>query len=161
MATQMIKVKIQEESDLFSDYDPDQKLLSEDVMSYLFRSAEDFHGMNRENLVIQITSDTPVNEENVREKFREFFIREKNVVNLSLRKLTLKALCLGIFGVIILSIWFYLSATSENVNLEILSIIGWVAIWEAASVILIGTHELAMTKKDMIKMINARIIFSD
>lgn len=38
MTTQEVNLKIHEESDLYSPYDPKQKLLSEDVLSHLERN---------------------------------------------------------------------------------------------------------------------------
>ena len=45
-----------------------------------------------------------------------------------------KEIGLAVFGVLILGLWAYLSVTSQSLGMvrsEILSIVGWVAIWEA------------------------------
>ena len=46
-----------------------------------------------------------------------------------------------------LSIWFYLSRNDENVNLEVLSIVGCVTIWEATSIVIMGRHDLSVLKE--------------
>lgn len=65
-----IKLKIHEESDLFSELDPDQELISDDVQAYLTRKFNYAHKTDLESYSIRSISDTPVNEENVREKER-------------------------------------------------------------------------------------------
>ena len=159
MSEKVVRIKIHEEADLFSEFDPDQRMLSEDIIGYLVRCFQSMKAAHDDRRIIQICSDTPVDEEDVAEKIRNNFRREKDVVNRASNKLFLKALCLGVFGIIVLSIWFVLSADSENVNLEVLSIIGWVAVWEAASVLLIENQALLHSKKNMDKVINSRIVF--
>ena len=43
-----IKLRIHEESDLFSPYDPDQMQLSEDMVTYLKRKSEMMYKKNKE-----------------------------------------------------------------------------------------------------------------
>ena len=159
MTEKTMKIKIHEQSDLFSEYDPDQDMLSEDIIGYIIRCYQHMKLSARECPVIQIHSDTPVNEEEVAEKIRDNFRREIDVVNRTLNKMFIKAGCLGVFGVIVLSIWLALSANSENVNIEILSIVGWVAIWETANILLIERQALQRTKWHMKKVIRSRIDF--
>ena len=161
MKTQTIKLHIHEEAELFSPLDPDGKTLSEDVVSYLSRSFQNAHRSNRENYVIQIDADTPVDSENVEQKIREYFCQDRDTIRHGLKELAQKAICLGIFGVLVLSVWFYLSADAANVNLEILSIVGWVAIWEAASITLMGRRELRQIKKNFDKLIDAEIVITE
>jgi hypothetical protein len=159
MAEKTMKIKVHEQADLFSEYDPDQEMLSEDMIGYIIRCYQHMKLRAKECPVIQIQSDTPVNEEEVAEKIRNNFRREIEVVNRTLNKLFIKAACLGIFGVIILSIWIVLSANAENVNIEILSIVGWVAIWEMTNILLIECQTLQHSKWNMNKVIHSKIDF--
>ena len=43
--------------------------------------------------------------------------------------------------------------------MEVLSIIGWVAIWEATGIIIMQRHDLNVRKKDLRKMLKAEIRF--
>ena len=159
MAEKKMKIKIHEQSDLFSEFDPDQCMLSEDIIAYIIRCYQHMKLKSQEYPVILIQSDTPVNEEEVTEKIRNNFRRETEVVNRTLRKLIIKAACLGVFGVIVLSIWLALSANAENVNIEILSIVGWVAIWEMTNILLIERQALHRSRWHMNKVIRSRIDF--
>ena len=66
MKTQIVKIKIHEESDLYAEMDPDHKMLSDDTISYFERVYLRKHRKIEEDYVINITSDVPVNEERVK-----------------------------------------------------------------------------------------------
>ena len=161
MTTQTIKMKIRDESELFSEFDPDSKLLSEDVLNYLTRSFRNVHRFEWDKIALHIISETPMDKENVKQKLRDYFEQEITLVKRTRWQYLIKALSLGVLGVIVLSIWYFLSADKEGVNLEILSIIGWVAIWEATSLIIMGQHELRQLKRDFNLMKKAEIIITD
>lgn len=66
-----MKIKIHEESDLFSAFDPDQDVLSEDIFGYIIRCFQHMKTGHGKSGVIQICSDIPVDEENVKDKIRK------------------------------------------------------------------------------------------
>ena len=75
-----------------------------------------------------------------------------------------KEIGLALFGVLILGLWAYLSVTSQSLGMvrsEILSIIGWVAIWEAASISIMQRPELVFMRKAFERIINAQIIIDE
>ena len=161
MNTQEIKLKIHEEADLFSACDPDQTLLSEEVASYLERNYLDKYTSANEGYIFHIYSDTPVNEESVKSKLLNYFSGEKENISCSVKRLTMKQICLTVIGVLVLAFWYFLSGKLESagvVKLEIISIIGWVSIWEAASISIMQRPELVRVKKAYDRIANARII---
>ena len=162
MSTKEINLKIHEEADLYSAFDPEQKLLSEDVTEYLARNYLNKHRSLKEEYVLHIISDTTVNEEKVRRNFAEYFTVEKDNVSYEIKKLRVKEFGLALFGVLILGLWAYLSVTSQSLGMvrsEILSIIGWVAIWEATSIVIMERPELTAVRISYNKIINAQILF--
>lgn len=162
MKTQEIKLTIHEEAELFSEYDPDQKYLSEDVATYIEHNYLNKHKTADEQYVLHIYTDTPVNAESVTTRFREYFSHEKDNVAYAIKKMTIKQICLVIFEITVLALWLYLTEHSDSagvVKLEILSIVGWVAIWEAASIAIMNRPELVTLKKSYEKIINARMVF--
>ena len=156
IATRIIKLKIHDEQDLFSEYDPDHKMMSEDLLSFISRSFAKVDKNNRDDYMIHIESDTPVNQESGKQR-----ISERDMVKKDLRLLSLKAACLAVFGIVVLVIWYYLSLDSESVNLEVLSIIGWVAVWEATSIMIMGRHDLNKLKRNYKRMSEAKIVISE
>ena len=162
MTTQEIKLKIHEEDDLYSPLDLDQELLSEEVLTHLERNYLNKHRSIKEQYILHIYSDTPVNEQRVETKIRQYFTQEKDNISYSIRKLTTKQIYLFAAGLVFLALWFFLSVQSESVSAikaEILSITGWVAIWEAASIAIMERPELVILKKAYDRILNARIIF--
>ena len=159
MSKQIIKLKIHEESDLFSSFDPDQKMLSEDISVYLAHNYLNKHRKIDEEYTLRIISDTPVDQEKVKERIREYYSQEKNNVKYILKRLTFKEICLFILGAIVLGIWLLLSADKSNVNLEILSIIGWVAIWEATSIAIMERPEIHHASRAFDRVIQADYVF--
>lgn len=77
METREIKIRIHDESDLFSPFDPDQKLLSDELTSYLAHNYINQHRAVKEQFVIRIISDVPVNQETVRQRIQAYYSRKK------------------------------------------------------------------------------------
>ena len=160
MTTQEINLKIHEESDLYSPYDPKQKLLSEDVLSHLERNYINKHRSIGERFVLHIYSDTPLNEKDVVSSFSDYYSQEIENLSYQIKKLTGKQIGLIIFGVVFLSLWVYLSLIMDDaVKLEIVSIMGWVAIWEATSISIMQRPELVAMKKNYEQLLKGKIIF--
>ncbi len=162
MVTKEIKLNIHEETDLYSEYDPDQTLLSEDIVSHLQRNYLHKHRVSGEKYVLHIYSDEPVNEERVRTRIRDYFAMEKDNISYGIRKLTLKQIGLFVLGAVILAFWYFLSEKADpagTVKLEIILIIGWVSIWEAANIAIMERPGLVLLKKSYERMINAEIVF--
>lgn len=66
MTTREIKLRVSDESALYSEMDPDRNMLSDDVIGYLTRVFLNKHRRLRENYVIRILSDTPIDEEHIK-----------------------------------------------------------------------------------------------
>lgn len=159
METREIKIKIHDESDLFSSFDPDQKLLSDELTYYLAHNYLNKHRSVKEHYVIRIISDVPVNQETVRQRIQEYYSHEKDNSKLLVKKLTLKEFILGILGIILLMLWLILSEDTPSVFLEILCILGWVTTWEAANIAIIERSDLVSASKSFDSAISADFVF--
>ena len=159
METREIKIRIHDESDLFSPFDPDQKLLSDELTSYLAHNYINQHRAVKEQFVIRIISDVPVNQETVRQRIQAYYSREKENTKVLLKKLTIKEFFLGFLGIVLIMLWWLLSRDSDSVFLEILSILGWVTTWEAANIAIIERSDLAMDTKSFDRAVSADYIF--
>ena len=157
MVTREIKLKIHEEADMFTPFDPERKLLSEDVAAYLVRNYENVHRRAFESLAVHVYSDTPVNEERVKHAIRDHCEQRMKNIDHALKLETLKEISLAVLGLMLLSLWFLLSRTYDNIWMEVLSIMGWVALWEATSILVMRRPELHLLKKTYKKAYNAEI----
>ena len=153
-----IRIRIDVESDLFSAMDPDQKIISEDVITYVMRAFQNVHENRKEEYTVEIISDHQLDEAGIEEKIRDCFVRERTVIRRNVRKMTIKAVCLALFGSAVLSACYALADVISGLNYEVLDIIGWVTIWEASSIIIIGGHEARESKRDFEMLSKAKIV---
>ena len=161
MLTQEINLKIHEEADLYSPYDPSGVHLSEDVITYFSRCFLETHEKDRENVLIRIESDTPVDRKTMEERIRAHFGRELKITRHDMKILMMKEICIGFLGLLVLTIWLLLSSRSGGMKVEILSMIAGVAIWEATNIAIIQHPALYRTKKEFEYLQNAEIHISD
>ena len=159
METREIKIKINDETDLFSPFDPDQKQLSEDITAYLAHSYTNRHRAVKEHFIIRIISDVPLDQEKIRQRIQEYYVQEKDNTKILLKKLTIKEIILGILGIVLIMLWLILSRESDNVFLEILSILGWVTTWEAANIAILERTDLITTIRPFDMAISADYVF--
>ena len=77
----------------------------------------------------------------------------------AIKRLTLKEICLFLLGAIVLMVWLLLGQKLSNLHLEILSIAGWVCIWEAVKIAVIERPELTRASKAFDRVISADCFF--
>lgn len=127
-----IRLKIHQESDLYNPLDPEQVMLDDTVIAYLLRKCEEMK--TAEHCCINIISDIPVDEERVRTNIRENIKRERRVQENEHTFCSIKQVRLFLIGVFFLGMWLLAAAKTENIGVEVLSIIGSFAVWEAADI---------------------------
>jgi hypothetical protein len=160
MATRSVRLKIHDESDLYSPMDPEQNTLSDDTISYLSRFFINKHRQQHEDYVIDIVSDTPLNEEHVKETIRAEFSQQADNVRYTLKRMTYKEVCLGFVGLVALTLWLYLSGGTDNVNLQLLSVVALVSLWGVAELAFMKRPDLWRLKRSLERLANTEIRFS-
>lgn len=78
-----------------------------------------------------------MDEQHVKEALCAEYENRKDDLRHESRKLTLKGIYIAILGIVSLSLWLYLSAVTESLGVEILSIMAWVFLWAVISIIFI------------------------
>lgn len=99
--------------------------------------------------MIIVICDTPVDEGKMKESIRNEFNQQKDDLRYGLRRMMTKMICLAALGIAILSLWLVLSVTTETVWVEILSIMGWVVVWEATSIAVMQRTELRLAQLNL------------
>lgn len=140
-----IKVRIHDEDDLYDPLDPDKLYLSQDVISYIEQRYSEKRDYGKVN--IHIISDKPVHTDRVKEAFHVYIENEKNALNKEQHLASTRQIRLFVIGIIFISIWLIISANIENILVEVLSIIGSFAIWEAADIWIVGKPEIRVKKR--------------
>ncbi len=154
-----IKLKIHDESDLYSSLDPDMELLSEDITSYFQRKYTE-KTSPLDKTIIHIFSDVPINEERVRKNIKSYTENELVILAKKKKRSLIKEVWLFILGIIFIALWLFLESVTESVVATVVCIVGWFAVWEAANIWLVESPEMRLAKLQLKKMENTEIIFS-
>ena len=109
----ILVLKIHEEADLYSGFDPDQTLLSDEVISYIVRRYQEKDLGDKPRL--HIISDLPLDEDRVRKNIRDYMQQELEISVKEQKKITLKQLRLAVIGIAFIAVWLVLSAFTGTV----------------------------------------------
>jgi hypothetical protein len=153
-----IKIKIHEEADLYNPLDPEGSELSDEVISYMVLKYQEKG--RKEKHIIHIISDEPVDEEKVRNSFLAYSTKEEMIFGNVRNRITLKQLTLFVIGILFISLWLFASSRTENLLVEILSIIGSFALWEAADIWIVEKPVRRIEEKRLKKLMQAEVEFS-
>lgn len=153
-----IKIRIHDENDLYDPLDPDKQYLSDDVISYIEKRYSEKTDYGKVN--IHIISDKPVNTDRVKEAFHTYIENEKNSLEKEQHLASIRQIRLFVIGIIFISVWLIMSANIENILVEVLSIIGSFAIWEAADIWIVGKPEIHVKKRVLQRLQETNICIS-
>lgn len=153
-----IKIKIHEEADLYNPLDPEGSELSDEVIAYIVRKYQEKD--RKEKHIIHIISDEPVDEEKVRNSFLDYSRKEEMILGKVRNRTTLKQLTMFVIGILAISLWLFVARRTENLLVEILSIIGSFALWEAVNIWIVEKPVMRMEEKRLKKMMQAEVKFT-
>ena len=153
-----IKVKIHEESDLYNTFDPDAAQLSDEVVSYILRKYQEKE--REEKHCIHIISDTPVDEDRVWKNIHAYTKHEEEIIGREQQNSTAKQIRLFIIGIAFIAFWMFAASRTENIGVEVLSIIGSFAVWEAANIWIVERPTMRMNRRRLKKLMETEIKFT-
>ena len=153
-----IKIKVHEEADLYNAFDPDQVQLKDEVVSYITRK---FHEKERtDKYCMHIFSDVPVDEARVRHNFQNYVKEEVGIINRVHQRSTMKQVLMFIIGIVFITTWVLMSSKTGAIVLEVLSIIGSFAVWEAANVWIVEKPTMRLHQIRLKKMMETEVRFT-
>ena len=157
METLEIKLRIHDENELYSRFDEDRQVLSDDVISYISDRFDERKLGSR--IRIKIISDEPLDEENV----KSAFMRSADALKSLNKKQRLlnngKMIRLLIIGVALLAIGILLTISLDQLPLALISAVGTFAVWEAASICLVKNPENTAARQRIEKLRDAEMEF--
>ena len=151
-----INLRIPTEKDLYSPFDESCRTLSAEVSDYLSEQ----YGRNEINgeIVLRIRCGGELNADRVRGAFKES-IREREMHNAAQRKLNrLKQLWLICIGVVFVAAAILLDGVIGSVFVELISIVGSFAVWEAANIWIVENPRVRLAKRTLNKLNATRIV---
>ena len=153
-----IKIKIHEEADLYNAFDPDQVQLKDEVVSYITRKYQEKE--RTDQYCMHIITDVPVDEERVRRNFRKYVEEEVGIIRRDHKRSSMKQALLFIIGIAFIAIWAAMSSKTGVIILEVLSIIGSFAVWEAANVWIVDKPAMQLQQLRLKKMMETEVRFT-
>ncbi|MBQ1334225.1 MAG: hypothetical protein IIY34_02630 [Clostridia bacterium] len=157
METLEIKLRIHDENELYSRFDEDRQVLSDDVISYISDRFDERKLGSR--IRIKIISDEPLDEENVKSAFMRSADALKSLNKKQRLLNTWKMIRLLIIGVALLAIGILLTISLDQLPLALISAVGTFAVWEAASICLVKNPENTAARQRIEKLRDAEMEF--
>ncbi len=147
-----INLTIRNEKELYSPFDDTCRTLSQDVSDYLVEQ----YGRKEvgDEIVLKIKCGEPVDFDRARGAFQEL-IREQELHNANQKKINLiKQLWLFCVGVVFVAAGIMLDGVLDSVPVELISIVGSFAVWEAANIWIVENPRTHIARM-MLKRLNA------
>ncbi len=156
----IISIYIEEIDDFYNEFDADDLTITDDIINFINSRVENIST----KYSITLEFDCPVIEKKERDKIANI-IRSNYGLASSLRQKKLqsnklKALIFFVIG----SLFLLLSYSTTNYGSlirDILSIAGWVAIWETVNAILLDNFKMRNNKYAVDRLYNAKIVFKE
>lgn len=150
---EQIRLTVHEESELYNPFD--EELLSDDVVSFLEIRTKGTSG----NISLCICSDCQLDEERARRAFARLFSDYEAWLDVERKRNTARQFILFGIGVFFIGLWLFVSAVTEGIWPEVLSIIGSFAVWEAANIWILDNPTISVEKYWTRKLEKAEISF--
>ena len=152
-----VTIRISSEDDLYNPLDPYGEKLSDDVVSYIENELA-IKGIER-RCRLTIICGSKVNEDKVRASIVKAVDDNITVINNEKHENTLNQFRLILIGIAVISIWLAISAMIKDVWVEILSIIGSFAVWEASNIWIVENPKLKAKRRLSKSLKEADIVF--
>ncbi len=140
-----VKLKIEEEKDLYDPFDPDGESLSGDVKAYIVdRIPERKLG---DDVELQIIAAEPLDRERLKRAFCRWYDVEERKLKSEYRKNLVQQLHMFAVCVCFIAVSLALESKVGVVWFTVLSTIGAFSMWEAASIWIIQNPRLRLRKR--------------
>ena len=145
-----VKLRVENDNDLFNAFNPDEDIFTDEVKSYIFRHLEKEDIAHQ--ISIQFLSAQPLNEDRIKRAMDAWIREEKE----DLRKTNKENMShqfwmLGI-GIVFLVLSISLQSKADVIWSTILSAISSLAIWEAVNIWIVQNPKLLKIKRNIEKM---------
>ena len=140
----IIKLKIDEEKDLYDPFDPG-KNLSNEVIGYIMKKAGNKNLLD--TIHLQIISNQPVNENDVRTAISEGIKSTAKELQRKKKSTVFSQIRLLIIGVALIALSLFLSSRISTLFNTVLTTIGSFSIWESANNTIIKLPKLMLQNK--------------
>ena len=150
-----MKIKIDDEHELYNSFDQFEETLSEDLISYI-NSKEEIASI-KEN--IEIVSSKKIDENKFKKSFQKYCDEQLIIINKQQKINRTKQIWMLIIGIVFIIFSILLADRVNIIILEIISTIGSFSIWESANSWLLQSKAIKFNKLKALKLKNSEIKF--
>lgn len=151
-----INLTIQDEKQLYNPFDESCRTLNDDVSDYLAGQ----YGRKEagDDIVLKIKCDGPINFERVCGAFQEL-IREQELRTSNQKRLNrVKQIWLLCIGIVFVTAGILLDGVLGSVPVELISIVGSFAVWEAANIWIVENPRTRLAQRTLKKLNSTKIV---
>ena len=152
-----MKIKIDNENELYNPFDKFEETLSEDLISYINNKAEITSIKQKED--IEIISEKEIDENKFINCFKKYCDEQLILINRQQKINRAKQLGMLVVGIIFIIFSIILADKNNIIILEIISTIGSFSIWESANSWLMQSRAIRFKKRKAMKLKNSEIKF--
>ena len=150
-----MKIKIDNEHELYNTFDKFEETLSEDLISYINNKEEISSIKEQEN--IEIISTKKIDEEKLKKAFKKYCDEQLILINRKQKINSTKQIGMLIVGILFIIFSIVLTNKVNLIISEIISTIGSFSIWESANSWLLQSKAIKYNKLKIIKLKNSEI----
>ncbi len=152
-----INLKIHEENELYVPFDETCRTLNGDVIDYITKQYGK-KGIDDEQIILKIKCGKPIDHDLVRGAFQEL-IKDLEVHNENQKKMNrVKQLWLLLVGAVFLTVAIFLDGKLGSVLVELISITGSFAMWEAANIWIVENPKTRLQKRVLKRLNSTKIV---
>jgi hypothetical protein len=143
----MIQLLINNESDLYNEYDPSQSRINEGVYRYLKSYCSPLEASEHIHDTLQIITDSPIDTDRFQRVLHDAVKRDREEFDRQIARNNRRVLWEGIIGVVFTSLGIMLSVYLDELLLTIISLFGTMAIRDAITITTTFNHDIKKLKR--------------
>ena len=146
----IIKLKVENESDLYNPFDMEGKTLSDDVKNYIMEKLQ--LDKSDKGVEIQVFANEEIDRGKLEGALNEWVDQEEGMAQKSYRRNLMQQLFMFIFGLAFIVLSILLESKINVIWSTILSTIGAFSIWESCSIWIVRNPKLKIRRRIIKKL---------
>jgi hypothetical protein len=156
----IISIYIKENDDYYNEFDADDLTLSDDILRFINNRVDNIP--NKYNIVLEFDSPKLTQEEKkrlitiIKSHYGLAYFQKQKILKNNKKK----SILFFVIGVLFLLLSSLINEYGSLLK-EVISIAGWVAVWETVSVVLFDNFKIKNNQVNIDRLYNAKIEFSE
>ncbi|MBR6444437.1 MAG: hypothetical protein IKS63_03305 [Firmicutes bacterium] len=146
----IIKLKVENESDLYNPFDMEGKTLSDDVKNYIMEKLQ--LDKSDKGVEIRVFANEEIDRGKLEDALNEWVDQEEGMAQKSYRRNLIQQLFMFIFGLVFIVLSILLESKINVIWSTILSTIGAFSIWESCSIWIVRNPKLKIRRRIIKKL---------